>query len=92
MSDTPKSRKGFASMTPEQRSEVARAGGRTAHALGVAHEYTSESGAAAGRKGGAKVASDRAWMAEIGRRGGKARAENAAAKRDIEESVREGLR
>lgn len=91
MTDTPK-RKGFASMTPERRSEIARQGGRTAHALGVAHEYTPESARAAGRKGGATVAKDRAYMSEIGRRGGKARAANAAAKRDIEDSVRDGLR
>jgi general stress protein YciG len=81
MTDTPK-RKGFASMTPERRSEIARQGGRTAHALGVAHEYTSESAAAAGRKGGAKVARNRAYMAEIGRRGGKQRAANAAERKE----------
>ena len=77
MSDTPK-RKGFASMTPERRSEIARQGGRTAHALGVAHQYTPEAARAAGRKGGVKVAADRLHMATIGQRGGKKRAENAA--------------
>ena len=79
--DTPK-RKGFASMTPERRSEIARQGGRTAHALGVAHEYTTESARAAGRVGGAKVSADRKYMSELGRRGGLKRAANAAERKE----------
>lgn len=82
MTDTPK-RKGFASMTPERRSEIARQGGRTAHALGVAHEYTPESARAAGRKGGATVAKDRAYMSAIGRKGGLTRAANAALRKEL---------
>jgi general stress protein YciG len=80
-SDTPK-RKGFASMTPERRSEIARQGGRTAHALGVAHEYTADTARAAGRKGGAAVAKDREYMSAIGRKGGLTRAENARLRKE----------
>lgn len=43
-------RKGFASMTPERRAEVAGMGGRTAHANGTAHEFTSESAREAAKK------------------------------------------
>ena len=46
-------RQGFASMTPERRSEIAAMGGRAAHAKGTAHEYSpGEEARAAGRKGG----------------------------------------
>lgn len=38
-SDT--SNRGFASMDPEEQREIAAAGGRTAHASGNAHEFTS---------------------------------------------------
>lgn len=46
----PNSTKGFASMTPERRSEIARLGGKAAHALGVAHKWDSLEAMHAGRK------------------------------------------
>ena len=52
----PKDRKqfrGFASMDPKKQREIASLGGRHAHAMGVAHEWTVEEARAAGRKGGA---------------------------------------
>lgn len=52
MSDKPKSRRGFASLSPEERREVARKGGIAAHKMGTAHEFTSEEARDAGRKGG----------------------------------------
>jgi general stress protein YciG len=55
-------------MAAERRREIARIGGRAAHAKGRAHEFTSETGREAGRKGGTKVSQDRAYMAELGRR------------------------
>jgi general stress protein YciG len=55
----PKSNKGFASMTPERRSEIASMGGKRAHELGTAHRYTPEEAAKAGAKGGAAKA--RGW-------------------------------
>ncbi len=61
-------------MSPERMRQIASLGGRTAHARGLAHEYTSEEAQAAGRKGGITVSQDRKYMAEIGRRGGQQRA------------------
>lgn len=45
-------RKGFGSMSPEKKREIARKGGQRAHALGTAHKWTSEEAQAAGRIGG----------------------------------------
>lgn len=47
-----KSRRGFASLTPERLRELASKGGKTAHAKGTAHKFTSEEAKAAGAKGG----------------------------------------
>lgn len=44
--------RGFASMSEEERREIARRGGRAAHEKGTAHEFTSEEAREAGRKGG----------------------------------------
>lgn len=43
---------GFAAMTKEKRTAIASKGGRAAHAVGRAHEWTVEEARAAGRKGG----------------------------------------
>lgn len=47
-----KSRRGFASMSPEKQKEIASKGGRAAHEKGTAHEWSSQEARAAGRKGG----------------------------------------
>lgn len=73
-----KSRRGFASMDPEKQREIARKGGRAAHAKGTAHEFSPDEARAAGRKGGEVVSRNREYMAEIGRRGGEARGERSA--------------
>ena len=55
MASKPKSgihRRGFASMTPERRAEVASAGGKAAHKSGNARVFTPEEAVKAGRKGG----------------------------------------
>ena len=65
--------RGFATLSKERRSEIARAGGRAAQASGKAHRFTSDEARAAGRKGGHAVASDVDHMREIGREGGRAR-------------------
>jgi general stress protein YciG len=39
-------------MDPERVRAIASAGGKAAHAKGVAHRWTSEEASAAGRKGG----------------------------------------
>lgn len=44
--------RGFASMSPKKRREIASRGGKAAHALGKAHRWTREEAQAAGRKGG----------------------------------------
>jgi general stress protein YciG len=49
---TPKKKRGFAAMDPTLVSEIARKGGRAAHAAGTAHEFTSEKAREAGRLGG----------------------------------------
>lgn len=48
----PRKPRGFAAMNRELVSEIARKGGRAAHAQGTAHEFTSEEASIAGRKGG----------------------------------------
>ena len=47
-----KKKKGFACMTPERVREIGRMGGRSAHAKGVAHQFTSDEAREAGKKGG----------------------------------------
>lgn len=47
-----KSKRGFASLSPERRAEIASLGGIAAHRKGTAHEWTSEEAKAAGRVGG----------------------------------------
>ncbi len=76
--------RGFAAMPADQRKAIASKGGRAAHAKGVGHEFTSDEASAAGKRGGARVSADRAHMAEIGRKGGTARAAKARAKRRAE--------
>ncbi len=67
------SRRGFASMDPERRRQIASKGGRIAHSRGTAHKFTSTEAKEAGRKGGQVVSQDRAHMSMIGREGVKAR-------------------
>ena len=68
MSD--KRRRGFAAFDAAQRQEISRKGGQRAHAKGTAHEFTSAEARAAGRKGGAALSRNRAYMAQIGQKGG----------------------
>lgn len=59
-----KSNRGFASLSPERRKELARQGGKT---VAKNREYMSM----IGKKGGQNVAKNREHMAAIGRKGGK---------------------
>ena len=78
METTPqKSKRGFASMSPEKQKEIASRGGKAAHAKGTAHEFTSDEAREAGRKGGLVVSRDREHMVAIGREGGHSRAKKA---------------
>lgn len=67
--------RGFAGMSPEKRIEMARKGGKAA-AAGNGHKFTSAEARAAGHKGGIVSGANRAHMAEIGRRGAKAKQRN----------------
>lgn len=60
-------------MDPEKQREIARKGGKAAHAKGRAHEFTPEEARAAGSKGGESVSRNPEHMAAIGRLGGLAR-------------------
>ena len=71
-------KRGFAALDSERQREIARLGGRAAHAQGRAHEFTSEEAREAGRKGGEAVSKNREHMAQIGRAGGQARGRNRA--------------
>lgn len=52
--------RGFASLDPARRAEIASLGGKAAHASGMAHVWTTETARAAGRKGAAANARKRA--------------------------------
>jgi general stress protein YciG len=45
-------KKGFAAISLEARRDIARKGGRKAHQLGVAHQFSGSEAKIAGRKGG----------------------------------------
>jgi len=47
-----KSKRGFASMTPEKQRAIASKGGKTAHTRGTAHKWTSDEAQEAGKRGG----------------------------------------
>ena len=83
--DERKRKWGFALLTPEQRKEIARKGGRAAQKRGRAHQFCSEDAREAGKKGGAKVSQDRAHMARIGAKGGRVRPSERLATRGDEE-------
>lgn len=59
MAKTGIANRGFASMTPERRSEIARMGAEQAKANGTAHRWTSAEAAEAGRRGGTQAQSNR---------------------------------
>lgn len=47
-----RARRGFAAMDEDKQREIARKGGKAAHAKGTAHQFTSKEAQEAGRKGG----------------------------------------
>lgn len=73
-----KLRSGFASMDETTQRRIAADGGRTAHQMGTAHEFTSEEARVAGRKGALAISGDSIYMSELGRRGGRTRSVPAA--------------
>ena len=77
-----KLKRGFARMTPERRREIAALGGKRAHAIGKAHQFTPREASVAGAIGGKIIGRDREHMRRIGRRGGSA---TARAREEAEE-------
>jgi general stress protein YciG len=67
-------------MDPVKQREIASKGGKSAHAKGNAHQFTSEEARIAGQKGGMTISQDKAHMAEIGRKGGMKVAETKGVK------------
>jgi general stress protein YciG len=72
-------------MDPAKQREIARKGGKKAHATGHAHQFTSEEARIAGQKGGLAISQDKAHMAAIGRKGGHKRAETVVEKKEVTE-------
>lgn len=62
--------RGFAAITKERQREIASKGGKAAHALGLAHEFSEDEARAAGAKGGRIISQDREHMRRIGAKGG----------------------
>ena len=79
---TTKSRRGFASMDPEQRRARAKLGGHASRASGHAHEFTREEARQGGKVGGWVVSRDRKRMSHIGRMGGAATARKKRAEEE----------
>lgn len=50
--EIPKRRRGFALLDRARLSEIGRKGGKRAHELHLAHEFSHEEAVAAGKKGG----------------------------------------
>lgn len=63
-------RRGFAAMDPAKQRELASRGGKAAQQNGTGNRWNAETAAAAGKKGGEAISKDRAYMSDIGRKGG----------------------
>jgi general stress protein YciG len=72
---TEKQKRGFAAMSPEAQRAIASKGGKSAHAQGVAHEFSSEEAKIAGRKGGLVISKNKKHMSEIGKLGGRGKSD-----------------
>jgi general stress protein YciG len=57
--------RGFAAIDRNLVKEIARKGGKAAHAAGTAHEFTSEEARVAGRKGGQATHANRRRPADV---------------------------
>ena len=69
--------RGFALMPKEKLLRIAASGGKVAHRMGLAHKFTAEEAASAGRLGGKSVSRNREHMSRIGSAGGRSRAARA---------------
>ena len=81
-SDTkPKQMRGFARMNKEKLRRIASEGGIAAQNSKTANRFTSTTARKAGKVGGFRIAQDRDYMTELGRRGGLAKGVSMARKR-----------
>ena len=62
-----KGKRGFASMSIEDRRKIASKGGRAAHDQGTAHQWDREQAIEAGRKGGTASRGGRGKLPDAGR-------------------------
>jgi general stress protein YciG len=67
-------------MPEDKQRAISSKGGKAAHIIGAAHQFTTAEARHAGRLGGEAIARNRKHMAEIGRRGGIARGKAALKK------------
>jgi general stress protein YciG len=79
-----KSKRGFASMTPERRSEIARKGGKAVKPENRSFSKNADLASTAGRKGGSSVKKEkrafslnRQLASEAGKKGGATKAAKA---------------
>lgn len=72
--------KGFAALSADQRREMGRLGGRSAHVKGTAYQFTPEKAREVGIKGGIATSQDKEHMSAIGKIGGKAKGTHAERK------------
>lgn len=80
--------RGFQTMSKERCVAIAQVGGRAAHQMKRAHEFTSEEARTAGSKGGIAVSRNREHMSAIGRIGGATRSQRLAGQLSLDaESV-----
>lgn len=90
-SDTTKQLRGFARMNKAKLQRIASEGGIAAQKSRLAHRFTSETASAAGKRGGHRIAQNRDYMKELGRRGGIAKGVSMAQKRAALATVQSGL-
>jgi uncharacterized protein len=85
-----KKKRGFAAMDPEKRKAIAAQGGRNSQRQGKGHRFTTSEAAEAGRLGGLEASRDRAFMADLGKKGGSKSGRKAVRSRGQGESQRDG--
>ena len=60
-----RSKRGFASMSPERQKQIAALGGKAAHKAGTAHQWDSQAASVAGKKGGHVSRGGRGKLPEV---------------------------
>jgi general stress protein YciG len=68
-----KRKQGFACLSPEQRTAIARLGGKQCQLLGLGNQFNSETGKLAGHKGGTASSRKPGHMSRLGKLGAESR-------------------